>query len=50
MFSLYPQKYTSDGKTSEDVEAILQIKLKKDRKEQVLKLVFGDNNLEILNK
>ena len=46
----YPQKYTSDGKTSEDVEAILQIKLKKDRKDQVLKLVFGDNNLETLNK
>ena len=32
------------------VEAILQIKLKKDRKDQVLKLVFGEHNLEILNK
>lgn len=46
----YPQKYTLNGKGSEDIEAILQIRLKKDRKEQVLKLVFGDNNLEILNK
>ncbi|WP_308759527.1 helix-turn-helix transcriptional regulator [uncultured Bacteroides sp.] len=47
----YPQKYTLNGKSEEeDLEAILQIKLKKDRKEQVLKLVFGDNNLEILNK
>lgn len=46
----YPQKYILEGKPSEDVEAILQIKLKKDRKEQVLKLVFGDNNLEILNR
>ena len=46
----YPQKYILSGKESEDVEAILQIRLKKDRKEQVLKLVFGDNNLEILNR
>lgn len=46
----YPQKYTLNSKEGEDVEAVLQIKLKKDRKEQVLKLVFGDNNLEILNK
>lgn len=27
-----------------------QIKLGRDKKEQVLKVVFGDNNLEILNK
>lgn len=35
---------------SEPVEAILQIKLKKDKKDQVLKLVFGENNIEILNR
>ena len=35
---------------SEPVEAILQIKLQKDKKDQVLRLVFGDNNIEILNK
>jgi len=34
----------------EPVEAILQIKLQSDKKDQVLKLVFGENNLEILNK
>jgi len=34
----------------ESVEAVLQIKLKKDKKDQVLKLVFGENNIEILNK
>lgn len=42
----------SDKKKAESdpVEAVLQIKLKKDKKDQVLKLVFGDNNIEILNK
>lgn len=35
---------------AEPVEATLQIKLKKEKKDQVLKLVFGENNLEILNK
>ncbi len=34
----------------EPIEATLQIKLKRDKKDQVLKLVFGENNLEILNK
>lgn len=35
---------------ADPIDAILQIKLKKDKKDQVLKLVFGDNNIEILNK
>lgn len=34
----------------EPIKAVLQIELKKDKKDQVLKLVFGENNLEILNK
>lgn len=42
--------YGQEKKPDEPVEAILQIKLKKDKKDQVLKLVFGDNNIEILNK
>lgn len=47
----YPKKYVeADPSEEEPVEAILQIKLKKDKKEQVLKLVFGENNIEILNK
>ena len=51
----YPEIYVNKEKVvneqeQEPVEAILQIKLKKERKEQVLKLVFGDNNIEIFNK
>lgn len=47
----YPDIYTKpELGEPEPVEAILQIKLKKDKKDQVLKLVFGDNNIEILNK
>ncbi|MCX6220890.1 MAG: helix-turn-helix transcriptional regulator [Bacteroidia bacterium] len=34
---------------SDPVEAILQIKLNSNTKDQVLKLVFGQNNIEILN-
>lgn len=47
----YPDIYTKpENKGSESVEAILQIKLKNDKKDQVLKLVLGDSNIEILNK
>ena len=50
----FPERYIHISEVSpkedESVEAILQIKLRKDKKEQVLKLVFGENNLEILNK
>lgn len=47
----YPKKYVeAEDSSSEPLEAILQIKLRKDKKDQVLKLVFGENNLEILNK
>ena len=50
----FPERYIHicevSPKEDESVEAILQIKLRKDKKEQVLKLVFGENNLEILNK
>lgn len=43
----YPNKgYSSEN----EVKAVLQIELKKDKKDQVMKLIFGDNNLEILNK
>lgn len=33
-----------------EIKALLTIELNADKKDQVLKLVFGDNNLEILNK
>ena len=47
----YPDRYVKvQDSEAEPVEAVLQIKLKKDKKDQVLKLVFGDNNIEILNK
>jgi transcriptional regulator with XRE-family HTH domain len=51
----YPQKYVNSSTILEnalcvDEKVTLQIELKKEKKEQVLKLVFGENNLEILNK
>ena len=47
----YPEVYVPrDSSDPEPVEAVLQIKLKKDKKDQVLKLIFGENNIEILNK
>ena len=49
----YPKKYV-DSETlvsfDSDIKAVLQIELKKDKKEKVLELVFGEKNLEILNK
>ncbi len=53
-FELYEQQLPFVKKTQEleqePIEATLQIKLKRDKKDQVLKLVFGENNLEILNR
>ena len=47
----YPDKYVSQkAAENEPIEAILQIRLTKDKKAQVLKLVFGENDIEILNK
>lgn len=50
----FPERYILANdvtlKEEDPLEAVLQIKLRKDKKEQVLKLVFGENNLEILNK
>lgn len=47
----YPERYATPKKGEEEpVEAILQVKLTKDKKDQVLKLVFGENNIEIFNK
>ncbi len=48
----YPDIYEKRDKSnfSDEVRASLTIELSPSKKEQVLKLVFGDNNLEILNK
>lgn len=47
----YPDVYVKKEEASSDpIEAILQIKLQRDKKDQVLKLIFSDNDIEILNK
>jgi transcriptional regulator with XRE-family HTH domain len=47
----YPDTYTiKDSNNSDSIEAVLQLKLKDKKKEQVLRIVFGESNLEILNK
>lgn len=47
----YPEVYEKKQESKEEaVEAILQIKLQADKKEKILELIFGDSNLEILNK
>ena len=48
----YPDKYVKveqGEKQEEPIEAVLQIKLQKSKKEQVLRLIFGDNDIELLN-
>ena len=47
-FFIYPKQFTDVA--DEDVKAILTVELKKEKKDQILRLVFGDNNIEILNK
>lgn len=46
----YPVKYVPAEKNEEPTEVYLQLRLTKEKKDQVLKLVFGENNIEILNK
>lgn len=48
----YPDVYEKKeaGDFSKEVRASLTIELSPSKKDQVLKLVFGENNLEILNK
>ncbi len=53
-FELYEQQLPFVKKMQnlkeEPVKAVLQIELQEEKKDQVLKLVFGENNLEILNR
>lgn len=37
------------SQSKDEIKAVLQLELKKDTKDQVLKMIFGDN-IEILNK
>lgn len=46
---IYEKRRNSEN-FSDEVRATLTIELSQSKKEQVLKLVFGENNLEILNK
>ena len=47
----YPDRYVAPEKKDNDPsEVLLQFRLTKEKKDQVLKLIFGENNIEILNK
>lgn len=47
----WPAFYQAPSEQKEEPsEVFLQLKLKKEKKDQVLKLVFGENNIEIFNK
>jgi transcriptional regulator with XRE-family HTH domain len=47
----YPDVYEKKEKRkdSEPIDAVLQIKIQADKKEQILKLVLGENNFELLS-
>lgn len=44
----YPEKYILSRDNNISAETVLQIKLDNDKKEQVLKIVFGDQATELL--
>ncbi len=44
----WPEVYVSQTSKPESVRAVLQIELTKDKRDQVLKMVLGDNVTEIL--
>ena len=47
----YPHTYIKKDKSHSDpMEAILQLKLTGDKREKVLKLIFGNNDLEFLGE
>lgn len=47
----WPDRYDLTGDMEGGpTEVLLQMRLTKEKKDQVLKLVFGENNIEILNK
>jgi transcriptional regulator with XRE-family HTH domain len=49
----YPERYINVRNIGEELtepEVVVQIKIKGNKRESLLKAIFGDNNLEILNK
>lgn len=45
----YPEKYVPAEKQDENVTAMLTIQLRGEKKEKVLRAVFGDKNLKLLD-
>lgn len=45
----YPEVYQPARKDSEEMTASITIQLKDEKKEQALKLLFGDKNLKLLD-
>ena len=46
----YPKTYIEKDKKDDPIKAILQIELQAQKKDAVMKLIFGEHNLEILDK
>jgi len=47
----YPDIYVlKDKKDEDESEVLLQFKLRKEKKDQIIRLLFGENNIEISNK
>lgn len=47
----YPDVYIcAKDRGTDPIEAVLQIRLTKEKKDQVLRLMFGEHNIEILNR
>ena len=47
----YPEKYERVVSSGEEpAEVVVQLRLKKEKRDQVLRLVFGDNDIEINSK
>lgn len=47
----YPEVYVSQTEREDNCpEVLLQLKLRKEKKNQVFKLLFGDNDIDIINK
>jgi transcriptional regulator with XRE-family HTH domain len=46
----YPKVYVETDKVNSDVKTQITVELKEELKQRVLELVFGNSNLEILNK
>lgn len=45
----YPKKYVPADSQDSDITAMITLQLNKEKKEKVLRAVFGDKNLKLLN-